>query len=445
MDMPVPPFDYRPRVSTGSNPPLTAALSARTKRCYKGHIPIEFRLLGPLAVVEDGRAIALDRQRLRALLAYLLLHANELIPSERLIDEVWGPEPPKTAGASLQNYVSRLRKALGAELIVSQSPGYILRVDPERFDLARFERLTAEARGAEPRERAEKLRAALALWRGPALEDLAFEQFVRDEVGRLEEARLAALEERIEAELALGSAGELIGELEELVEEQPLRERFHAQLMHALYRAGRQADALAAFQDARRVLLDELGLEPGEELRNLQQAILQQDPSLAAAGETAADRPPDRRTVTVLFCDLVDSTRLAAELDPEVYRRLISHYFEVVRGPIERHGGMLEKFIGDAAMAVFGVPELHEDDALRAVRAAVEVQAALREVDWDVPLAARVGVSTGEVHVLSRPGEDLHVSGAAASVAAQLEGRAGSGGVLLSKETYRLLRAAAEA
>ena len=150
---------------------------------------------------------------MRALLAFLLLHANELIPSERLIDEVWGPEPPKTAGASLQNYVSRLRKALGPDLIVSQSPGYVLRVDPERFDLARFERLTAEARGAEPRERVEKLRAALALWRGPALEDLAFEEFVRDEVGRLEEARLAALEERIEAELELGAAAELIGEL----------------------------------------------------------------------------------------------------------------------------------------------------------------------------------------------------------------------------------------
>src|SRR5436190_14460483 len=243
LSMVSPPWDDRRSVANGSNRPLTA----RRRQCYKRHM--EFRILGPLEVVEDGRAIALDRRRLRALLAYLLLHANELIPSERLIDEVWGPEPPKTAGASLQNYVSRLRKALGAELIVSQPPGYVLRVDPERFDLARFERLTAEARGAEPRERAEKLRAALALWRGPALEDLAFEQFVRDEVGRLEEARLAALEERIEAELELGAAAELIGELEELVEEQPLRERFHGQLMRALYRAGRQADALEAFQN----------------------------------------------------------------------------------------------------------------------------------------------------------------------------------------------------
>jgi len=382
---------------------------------------------------------------MRALLAFLLLHANEPVSTDRLIDEVWGPTPAKTASASLQNYVSRLRKAIGAELLLSEPAGYMLRVDPERFDLARFERLTAEARGAEPRERAEKLRAALALWRGPALEDLAFEPFARDEVGRLEEARLAALEQRIEADLELGSAGELVGELEQLVGEQPLRERFRAQLMLALYRAGRQADALEAYQSARRVLKDELGLEPSEELRALQQAILQQDASLGAVGAAVAERGPDRRTVTVLFCDLVDSTRLASDLDPEVYRQLISRYFELVREPIDRHGGTTEKFIGDAVMAVFGVPQLHEDDALRAVRAAVEVQAALRDEEWDVPLTARIGVSTGEVHVLSAPGEDLHVSGAVASVAAQLEESAPPGGILISDDAYRLVRDAVKA
>ena len=402
---------------------------------------MEFRILGPLEVVEDGRAVPLDRRRLRALLAFLLLHANELVSSDRLIDEVWGPDPPKTAGASLQNYVSRLRKAIGTEAIVSQPPGYVLRIDPERFDLARFERLTAEARGAEPRERAEKLRAALALWRGPALDDLAFEPFARDEVGRLEEARLAALEDCIDAELEIGRDGELVGELEQLVEQHPLRERFRAQLMRALYRAGRQADALAAFQSARDVLVEELGLEPGEELRQLQQAILQQDESLGAAGESTIARAPDRRTVTVLLCDLVGSTELAARLDPEAYRALLSRYFELVREPIERHGGTLEKFIGDAVMAVFGVPELHEDDALRAVRAAVDAQSALR----GEKIAARIGVSTGEVHVLSAPGEPLHVSGPPASVASQLEGRAPTGAVLLSDETYALVRDALRA
>jgi DNA-binding SARP family transcriptional activator/tetratricopeptide (TPR) repeat protein len=387
----------------------------------------------------------MDRQRLRALLGFLLLHANEVISSDRLIDEVWGPDPPKTAGASLQNYVSRLRKTIGADLLISQPPGYMLRVDPERFDLARFERLTAEARGAEPRERAEKLRAALALWRGPALEDLAFESFAQDEARRLEEARLAALEERIDADLELDVDGDLAVELEELVAEHPLRERFHVQLMRALYRAGRQAEALAAFQSARGVLMDELGLEPGEELRAVQQAILQQDPSLGAAAAGVSERGPDRRTVTILFCDLVDSTRLAKELDPEVYRQLISRYFEVVRAPIARHGGTVEKFIGDAVMAVFGVPQLHEDDALRAVRAAVEVQTALRDAEWTVPISARVGVGTGEVHVLSAPGDDLHVSGAVASLAAQLEEDAPAGGVLISDETHALVRDAVRA
>jgi DNA-binding SARP family transcriptional activator len=413
---------------------------------------MEFRILGPLEVVEDDRPVRLDRRRLRALLAYLLLHANRPVSADQLIDEVWGPEPPKTAAASLQNYVSRLRKAIGSDLIVSQAPGYLLRVDPERFDLARFERLVAEARrAAEPRERAEKLRTALSLWRGPALEDLAFESFAQTEIARLEEARLEALEERLDADLALGRAGDLIIELERLVARYPLRERFRVQLMLALYRAGRQADALVAYQDARRMLLDELGLEPSEELRNLEQAILRQDPLVADIEDARTERGADRRTVTVLFCDLVDSTGLAARLDPEAYRVIMERYFAAVRAPIERHGGTVEKFIGDAVMAVFGVPELHEDDALRAVRAAVEVRSVLEELaelaaaEWDVPLAGRIGLASGEVHVISASRDDLRVSGAPASAAAKLEQRASPGEVLLGNDTYRLVRDAVRA
>ena len=295
------------------------------------------------------------------------------------------------------------------------------------------------------------MRAALALWRGPALDDLAFEPFVRDEVGRLEEARLTALEERIAAELELGTGDDLVGELEVLVEQHPLRERFRAQLMRALYRAGRQADALTAYQDARRVLMDELGLEPSEELRELQGAILRQDAALETRVEDPAERAADRRTVSVLFCDLIDSTELVASLDPEVYRRLISRYFEVVRKPIEGHGGTVEKFIGDAVMAVFGVPELHEDDALRATRAAVDIRDRLLELgeeakaEWDVTLAARIAVTTGEVHVLSAPGQELHVSGAAASMASRLEKKAPAGGILIGAETHRLVRDAVQA
>ena len=199
----------------------------------------------------------------------------------------------------------------------------------------------------------------------------AFEPFARDEVGRLEEAKLRALEDCIDAELELGRNGDLVGELEALVETHPLRERFRAQLMRALYQAGRQADALDAFQAARDVLTEELGLEPGEELRTLQQAILRHDPSLGAAGVLAVEHAEDRRTVTVLLLRPRRVDRACGAADPEAYRALLSRYFELVREPIERHGGTLEKFIGDAVLAVFGVPELHEDDALRAVRAAV--------------------------------------------------------------------------
>jgi class 3 adenylate cyclase/DNA-binding winged helix-turn-helix (wHTH) protein len=406
---------------------------------------MEYRILGPLEVVDEGRPVPLDRRRLRALLGFFLLHANDLVTSDRLIDEVWGPNPPKTAAASLQNHISRLRKALGAETILSQAGGYVLRVDPERFDLAQFERLSTEAHGAEPRERAKKLRAALSLWRGSALEDLAFESFAQDEVRRLEEARLAALEERVDADLELGR-NDLVGELEELVDRYPLRERFRGQLMRALYRAGRQADALGEYQKTRSVLMDELGLEPSEELRALQQAILKQDAALGRANVDTPQRTPDRRRVTVLFCDLVSSTELAQRLDPEAYRVLMERYLTAVRAPIERHGGTVEKFIGDAVMAVFGVPELHEDDALRAIRAAAEVRDVLRELDelaaaeWDVHLAGRIGVNTGEVHVVSGAGQDLRLTGATVNVASQLEELAPPGGILVGDETVSLVR-----
>ncbi|MEA2393299.1 MAG: eukaryotic-like serine/threonine-protein kinase [Solirubrobacteraceae bacterium] len=244
---------------------------------------MDFRLLGPLEVAEHNRSVVLGGVKQRALLAVLLLHANDVVSTEQLVDDVWGESPPATVAKSIQVYVSRLRKQLGEGRLVTRAPGYLLRVDPSELDVACFERLAAEAEDAQPKVAGEKLRRALALWRGPPLADLAYEPFARAEIARLEELRAAALEQRIEADLALGRHSQLVGELEGLVREHPLRERLRGQLMLCLYRCGRQAEALESYQAARRVLVEELGIEPGRQLRELHQAILRQDPGLDLA------------------------------------------------------------------------------------------------------------------------------------------------------------------
>ena len=244
---------------------------------------MDFRLLGPLEVAEHDRSVVLGGVKQRALLAVLLLHANDVVSTEQLVDEVWGESPPATVAKSIQVYVSRLRKQIGEGRLVTRAPGYLLRVDPSELDVACFERLAAEAEDAQPKVAGEKLRRALALWRGPPLADLAYEPFARAEIARLEELRAAALEQRIEADLALGRHSQLVGELEGLVREHPLRERLRGQLMLCLYRCGRQAEALESYQAARRVLVEELGIEPGRQLRELHQAILRQDPGLDLA------------------------------------------------------------------------------------------------------------------------------------------------------------------
>jgi predicted ATPase/DNA-binding SARP family transcriptional activator/class 3 adenylate cyclase len=269
---------------------------------------MDFRILGPLEVLEEGRDVAPAGSKGRALLALLLVHANETLPVERLIDELWGEHPPATATKTVQAHVSRLRKALAAgagdgvdAVIVTREHGYQLTLDPERLDAHRFERLVAEGRRelgtGDPARATAALESALALWRGAPLADVAHEPFVQREVGRLEDLRVAALEDLNEAKLALGRHGELVGELEALIGEHPYRERLRAQLMLALYRCDRQADALQVYQDARRTLVDELGIEPGERLRELERAVLAQDSALAApvaeTGEQVASRLPD--------------------------------------------------------------------------------------------------------------------------------------------------------
>jgi predicted ATPase/class 3 adenylate cyclase len=586
---------------------------------------MEYRVLGPLEVRDGDRSLPLAGAKQRALLALLLLNANRVVSRDRLIDQLWGEEPPETAVTSIQVYVSRLRKLLAAETLLTRPPGYLLEVEPENVDLFRFERLVGEARQVDPERAAQLLDEALALWRGPALAEFAGEPFAQIEGGRLDDLRVAALEDRIEANLALGRHAELIGELEVLIAEHPHRERLRGQLMLALYRSERQAEALAAYRAAR-ANLDELGLEPGATLQRLERQILNQDEALLAparpqppedvlpterrrvtvlfaamattnetdedpertaalfdslhaeasaeieaaggrvdkglagallatfgapeagqedhatravsaalamrnrlthefgetlllrmglesgdvilgppgsavmgtpvaaaarlvrlaepgevivgeraaretagafelekrngafvlAGALASQRtvgpaPDVRKTVTVLFTDVVEWTRLSKELDPEALRRLQSLFFEAMRSVVERHGGIVEKFIGDAVMAVFGVPFVREDDALRAVRAAAEMRESLVRLNteleqaYGVCLTSRIGVNTGEV-IAGDPSEGHRfVTGEAVNVTKRLEEAAATGEILIGDATYRLVRDAVEA
>jgi DNA-binding SARP family transcriptional activator/streptogramin lyase len=259
-------------------PPLTGE---GTRLYGRSGRDMRYSILGPLEVRDGEDAIAVGGGQQRKLLAILLLHANEVVSSDRLIDELWGSNPPGTAVKALQGYVSQLRKRLGQATVDTVGSGYRLRVEPEQLDASRFEQLLAEARRLDQGAAATKLREALGLWRGPALADFAYDDFARTEVERLEELRQSCIERRIDLELALGHHDDLVPELETLVREHPLRERLRRHLMLALYRSGRQAEALDAYRDARRALRDELGLDPGDELQALQRAILAHDGSLA--------------------------------------------------------------------------------------------------------------------------------------------------------------------
>ncbi|HEU0303555.1 MAG TPA: BTAD domain-containing putative transcriptional regulator [Gaiellaceae bacterium] len=408
---------------------------------------LELRILGPLEVVVDGEPVELRRAKQRSLLALLLLSAGEVVSADRLIEELWAGAPPATAKDALQNYVSQLRKALGRDVIATRAPGYVLEVEPDQTDVGRFERLVDEARGAGDAEtRAAVLREALDLWRGTPLADLAFESFTGLEVARLEELRAAARADLADAELALGHHAELVPELEATMAERPFDERPRAQLMLALYRAGRQADALEAFQDARRTLADELGLDPGAQLRELEQAILRQDTALDLPLAIPTITEERRKTVTILFADLVESTELAEALDPEALRRVLDGYFAAARRAIESHGGTIEKFIGDAVMAVFGVPVAHEDDALRAVRAAVDTRTAVAALsdaakrEQGLTLDLRIGINTGDVYV-GDPGQGAGlVTGNAVNIAKRLEQAAPTGSIMLGAPTLELVR-----
>ena len=358
-------------------------------------------MLGPVEVRSGGRPVAIGRGKQRALLALLLLEAGRVVPAERLIDELWGERPPPTAATALQVYVSKLRKALGGGAIRTSAPGYVLECEPDDLDLRRFERLTADARGADPEHAARLLREALALWRGSPLADVDLPV----EAARLEELRLAALERRFEAELTLGHGGDLVAELEALVAEHPLREPFRAQLMVALYQAGRQADALDAYRDARRRLLDELGIEPGEQLKATEQAILRHDPSLMTVS-------PRTSTATVVFLDL----GVRGEVE-----RVAGPALSAATEELGRTAERVERGIADALLAVFR----SADDAVAAASAAD--RRLVEELGGAV--APRAGAATGEVFFEDR------VTGAAVVLAARRVRDAKPGEIAVGERT----------
>ncbi len=267
-----------------------AVLRSATKR-------MEYRILGPLEVSAGGELLPLGPVKQRALLAVLLLNRGKIISRDRLIDELWGERAPKTAPKAIQNYVSRLRKLLPPQTLLTRTPGYVAELAPGELDLDRFEQFVDEGRKAlasgDSEGSAALLREALELWRGPALVEFESEPFAQTEALRLEEMRLSAIEERIDVDLGLGRHTELVGELETLVIRHPLRERLRGQLMLALYRSGRQAEALTAYQNARATLVDELGIDPSRELQDLEQAILRQDSSLTLPEPFSVERHSD--------------------------------------------------------------------------------------------------------------------------------------------------------
>jgi DNA-binding SARP family transcriptional activator len=306
---------------------------------------LEFRLLGPLEVVDESRRVLLGGQKQRALLTALLLDPGRVVSTDRLVDVLWGAKPPRTAATSLHNFVSQLRKELGADVLETRPPGYVLRVQPEQVDVEQFRVRVAQARALPGEARAAALDDALALWRGDALADFRFDEWAQNEAERLEELRIAVVEERVDTQLELGGAAALVGELESLVDEHPLRERLRFQLMLALYRSGRQAEALGVYQEARRRLVDELGIEPGPQLQELHGAILRQEAGLELRARRApaddhlrdiVDTILDGRVVPVLGSDVAELAQwLARRFDyPEGEGALprIAQYVAVMKG-----------------------------------------------------------------------------------------------------------------
>ena len=419
---------------------------------------MEFRILGPLEVRDRGRPLALTAAKQRTLLGVLLVHANQVVSTDLLIEEIWDGRPPRTAANALQVYVTGLRSTLEPErarrapskLLPAAAGGYSLIVESEALDADRFEREVATGKhallGGDASGAADGLRHALGMWRGAALADFTYAPFAQAEIARLEELRLAAMEERIEADLALGRETTLSAELEGLVDSHPLRERLRGQLMVCLYRTGRQAEALDAYAQIHRALVEELGIPPGPPLQELQRAILNHDPTLERGERESRDReasamaaqpagvapilPRSRKNVAVLVAE----REVGPSSDPEAQRRAEERELDAIQAVIEQHGGSVESVLGTRTMAVFGVPLAHEDDALRALRAAAELT---RRPESGPRLPApRVGLAAGEILA----GGPVPISAEEpVRIAAELVGNASPGEVLVSGEVRSLL------
>jgi DNA-binding SARP family transcriptional activator/class 3 adenylate cyclase len=430
---------------------------------------MEYRILGELEVEECGRAVVLGGARQRALLTNLLLHAGEVVSADRLIEDLYGAHPPATAAKTLQAHISRLRKALGGEQrLRTRGGGYVLELSDCDLDVERFSSLLEEGRRSLAAGKAEQavatLEVALSLWRGRPLADVAYADFAQGEVARLEELHLTAVEELIDARITLGRHVEAVGELERLVAVHPLRERLRASLLLALYRSGRQAEALDAYQGARAILVEELGIEPTRSLRELHQAILNQDPALdlpvtdqppSEAAPAPVPPPADdrvvrdvRKTVTAVYVRLAVTAEGGEALDPEALRRVTGRAFEILEAAANRHGGTIEAVSGDAITAVFGLPFVHEDDALRGVRAAADARTRLLELaaaldhERALQLDVRIGISTGEVVTGGSAAAQARATGEPLTTSARLGDHASSGEIRIDSATRAVLREA---
>jgi DNA-binding SARP family transcriptional activator len=413
---------------------------------------VQVRVLGPFQLEDGGQRVTIGGVRQRAVLARLLLQANEVVPSEQLLVDLWGEDSPPSAANALQAAISRLRRVLPPGRLITTAPGYVLRIFPEELDVRQFGQLLTEGRDAlaagAAAEAARTLGQALSLWQGPALADFRYEPFAQAEIARLEELHLACLEERIEADLALGSAGGLTAELRRLVSEHPVRERLRGQLMLALYRGGRQTEALEVYREFRNVLREELGLEASPRLGELEAAILRHDPVLSPA-PTATGAPLARRPVTVLCVVLQVASSSGLALDPETHEAVNEYSVSGLTAVLERYGGKLAISAGERLVGVFGVASVHEDDALRAARASLEARSALGAEAGillrrhGVSLACRFGLATGEA--LVGGAGPLGFAGDAGTQAVMLAEAAGPGQILISRQTHGLAAAAIEA